>query len=299
MKTSYSFEQIVHFSGQTGEARAGTVQQIEEGSNSQAVMFENHDGVSLVMRVSSERGGFAMDEYAEKKFGATLPIPKVLRIGNFDGQSYYCISERIFGVLSNKLSEEEMQPALPGVRRTLANLFNANISASTGYGGPKLPSGNASHSSWKDFLSICMHDFSIYRANASNLGLDPDFADRFMAQFQNNLQFASEERRLLHGDPGFDNMFVKDGHVAGIVDWAFMKYGDWMLDFAFLEFWWPGRHGDLPSFAEEFGLDAANLSQRKALYWAIHALWTISWASKSNSREERSWLREHLERRLI
>ena len=46
-----------------------------------------------------------------------------------------------------------------------------------------------------------------------------------------------EDRRLIHGDLGFSNILIKDGKVSGVLDWGVSKYGDFVYDFAWLDFW--------------------------------------------------------------
>ncbi|MEI6481690.1 MAG: phosphotransferase, partial [Candidatus Saccharibacteria bacterium] len=108
-----------------------------------------------------------------------------------------------------------------------------------------------------------------------------------------NLPFASETRRLLHGDLGFDNLIVNDGKVTAVIDWAQMGYGDWMRDYAKFDFWWPDRYTKPQAFADGYDLDAEHLEERIALYWAVTALGTISFADRFKSERVTEWLHDH------
>jgi hypothetical protein len=76
-------------------------------------------------------------------------------------------------------------------------------------------------------------------------------------------------------------------------------YGDWVSDYARLDFWWPKRYGDIKVFAERYQLDSDNLEHRVALYWATNALWTIEFADKASSDSITEWLKEHISEKLI
>lgn len=142
-------------------------------------------------------------------------------------------------------------------------------------------------------------DAEHFKVSARNIGLETNIVDTFYGQFRKNLPYASETRRLLHGDPAFDNMLVNGSSVTALIDWAQMEYGDWVCDFSRLDFWWPGRYGDMRSFAEESRLETDGLEERKALYWAVNALWTIEFADTAKSQETSAWLREHLPAKIV
>jgi aminoglycoside phosphotransferase (APT) family kinase protein len=94
-------------------------------------------------------------------------------------------------------------------------------------------------------------------------------------------------------------MLVNRGKVTAVIDWAQMGYGDWMSDFARLDFWHPERHGNAMIFALRYGLDNDRIAQRKALYWATNALWTVEFADKTNNAGVSAWLKENLHKKLL
>lgn len=60
-----------------------------------------------------------------------------------------------------------------------------------------------------------------------------------------------------------------------------------------------GRYGNAEQFASEFDLDAEYIAQRDALYWAINALNTISFADRYKNTRTASWLRENVSDRIV
>lgn len=301
MKTEYSPERVATFLSNVKNAKPDSITKLAEGHISQAFSFEADDSERFVIRISDKQADFNADKYASDNFGSTLLVPKVIEVGVFEPGSYYCVSELVPGKTSNLLTENEIRVALPSIQHSLAVMYHYDISNTTGYGQLDVGTGNATQQTWKAAVGNEIEAFGIesFRANATNIGLDPELMNAFYIQFRDNLQYASETRRLLHGDPAFDNMLIDNGEVTALIDWAQMAYGDWMSDFSRLDFWWPGRYGDAKTFAEKFGLEAEHIDERMALYWATNALWTIEFADKTKSKSVMDWLKEHIDQKLV
>lgn len=301
MKTTYSQENIRTFLASREDARPTSIVRLTEGHTSQVFGFETNAGKKLVLRVSAHEADFAADEYAANVFGRSLMVPDVVEIGRYDGKSFYCISEMANGQTTNLLTAAELAKALPVIRQSLADIFMFDVSSTQGYGSIDVKTGNARHGSWHAALSDKIESTGdeAFRANAVKLGLRAELVEAFFAQFRHNLTYASETRRLLHGDPAFDNMLVDGDKVTAVIDWAQMGYGDWVSDFARLDFWWPDRYGDIKSFASEYGFDDDHLDERVALYYATNALWTIEFADRAKSAKVRAWLKKHLKNKLV
>lgn len=301
MKTTHTPESVAAFLRNIEDADPASVAKLTEGHASQAFSFETWHGDKYVLRISDNQDDFEADKYAADTFGAALLVPKVIEIGEFEPGSYYCVSALAAGKTSNILNQEELGAALPSIQRSLADMFRYDISTTSGYGHVDVQTGDAIYTTWKDATGnkIEMAGIDAFRANAVNIGLDKELIDAFFGQFRNNLQYASEVRRLTHGDPAFDNMLVENGEVTAVIDWAQMGYGDWMSDFARLSFWWPGRYGDARAFAEQYGLETEHLDKRFALYWATNALWTIEFADKTKSKGVSDWLKEYVKQKLM
>lgn len=299
MKTQFSLQDVERFLEGVEQAEPETVHQLVEGHSSQAFSFESGQD-KYVLRVSESDAVFKADLFAFEHYGQVLPIPRVFDVGEFQGEAFYCVSEFKEGKTSNTLSDEELTRALTSIQDNLARTFMANISFSHGYGELDVSSGNATHESWRDhLLSIEEQGADSFKSHATNIGLSPSLIESFFNQYRTNLPFASEVRRPLHGDPAFDNMLIRDDSVVAVIDWEQTGYGDWMCDFARLDFWWPGRYGNKAEFAKKYNLEADHLDEREALYWAANALWTIEFADKAKSEETTRWLQVHLDNRII
>lgn len=301
IKTSYSPEHVRHFLETRKHADITSIEQLTEGHISQAFSYETVDSDKLVLRIAPRDDDFKADQYAFEHYGDELPIPKVIEMGEFEGASYYCVTERASGVISDALSQDEITKVLPAIHDVFARLFKIDISTTTGFGPMDIPTGNAKFETWKDNLrsKIDGEGAATYKKYAQNIGLDQTVVHGFLAQFHKYLPYASEVRRLLHGDLGFDNLLICGEDVTGVIDWAHVGYGDWMSDFAKFDFWWPNRFGSPREFAEMSGLDADHINERIGLYWAVTALGTIRFADKFKSDGVAAWLREHSKEKLL
>lgn len=301
MKTAHTTDKIHKFLTAKQYAAPGSIKQLTEGNVAQALYFENEQSDKLVLRIASKDEEFLRDQYAFEKFGQQLPIPRVREIGKFDDSSFFCISDYIEGTPSNSLKQaviDDMEDEILGV---YAKLYSIDVSTTSGYGPLDVVTGNGYSPSWRQRLldDVSELDVDIFQAHAKNIGVDAALVDKLILQVKDNLDIAPETRWLIHGDPGFDNMLIHDGKVTALIDWAWVGYGDWMYDFSKFNFWWPGRHGDKHAFASAYNLDAKNLDQREALYWATTALGTIRFADLFKNDSTAKWLRQHLPERIV
>lgn len=301
MKTTHTSETIREFLLANKQARPDSIHPLVEGHVSQAFSFENKYGEKLVLRIAPRADDFLHDKYAFEKFAGRLPIPQIREIGMFDDASYFSVSDFVEGVPSNTLKQEQIDAMQSEILRSYAALFTSDISHTSGYGPLEVVTGNGQFSTWRERIEDELNnlDPDEFRIQAKEINLDVTIVDKLLLQARNNLQFAPETRRLIHGDLGFDNMLIANGKVAALIDWAHIGYGDWMYDYAKIEFWWPGRHDDKHAFSIAHGLDVNNLDQREALYWATTALGTIRWAGKSKNEKIAEWLRANVPDRLV
>lgn len=299
MKTSLSLSDIEAGLFSLGKQPEGLAQ-LDEGQVAQAFKFMS-GGSSYVLRISQTERDFLADKFISKNFSNSLPVPHVYEIGAFTVNTFYCISEYKLGNTVKSINDSELARNLPEIQDTLAAIFLTDITEYSGYGGPNFETGNAPFVSWRNAISSLLEKNSQdLRKNAVNIDLDPVIVDKFLKQYEKYLPYASEQRYLLHGDPGFDNMIIKDGKIVAVIDWAQFGYGDWMSDFARISFWRDGGYGEPDEFAKKFDLSNKHLEQRQKLYWAINALLAIEFADKAKNESVKKWLHENaISRQLI
>ena len=299
MKTTHTINDVEQFLANIkSDAAPGSVQQLTEGHTSQVFSYETLSGGKRVLRLRESKKDLQADQYAFQNFSQNLPIPAVIGIGMFDNTTHYAITPLIEGQTLNTLSQDSFNVVSKDVKKMIAKTFKTDISSTTGYGDPDFESGNASSLTWKDSLKSELATLNVekLRQSAANIGLPEDSVDALVQQFNNYLPYVSEHRRLLHGDPGGDNVIIRNDTVVALLDWEQMAYGDWLRDFSRFEYWNMNDYGDAKVFAERYGLEAENIPERKAVYWAINALRGIEFADRDKSEKVAIWLRKNLDR---
>lgn len=302
MKTTLTIAEIEsHLSRIMDDFLPSSVVQLTEGHTSQVFSFKTSSGITLVIRIREYKKDFDADYYAFQNFSQILPIPQVFEIGALNDSAFYAITPFIEGVTLNTLNSDSFKKLLPKVKALLAQTFLMNISMTEGYGDPDCETGNAPTSSWKDSLlnELSALNIDSLHQSALNIGLPESSVETLVDQFNNNLPYVSEYRRLLHGDPGGDNIIVNNDSVVALLDWEQISYGDWLRDFSRFEFWNKNNYGDAKEFAELYGLEPEHIQERKAVYWAINALRNIEFADTQKSEKVAEWMRTNLQRIIL
>ncbi len=302
MKTTYTLEDVSNFlSAVHIDVDFNTLAWMAEGHSSQVFCYQTAGGKTFVFRIRGSEKDLLADEYAYDHFSNLLPVPLFAQMGRFDDASYYCITEFIQGSRLNTLSNVEFQLYLPVVKRTVAKTFQMDISNTYGYGDIDPRTGNGQDATWGASLEreLTKLDIDSLKQSAKNIGLPDDTVDRCVDQFRTNVPYVSETRRLLHGDPGGDNVLVYDGEVVALLDWEQMAYGDWVRDFSRFSFWEINDYGAILEFANEFELEAENIQERVAAYWAINALRNIEFADMQKSEKVAEWMRTNVQRIIL
>jgi aminoglycoside phosphotransferase (APT) family kinase protein len=275
--------------------------QLTEGHFSQAFSYETTAGEKRALRLSRKEYSFIADKFAHDRFNsAELPIPKVLQIGQLEPELFYCISEFASGLPSDQLSEEDFSKVRTAMEQCFAQIFHSDISTASGSGKADFNTGNGADSSYQETLQKEMegYDLNYLREQCSQNGIASGLVDSFMRQFEVNLPKAHAERRLIHGDLGFDNVLVDDSKVTAVIDWSAVGYGDWLHDYSRIEFWHLGRHTPSAGFAKNYGLEVQNFEARLLTHMAHHAISALNFAFRYESESTVGWLREHLAGKL-
>lgn len=274
---------------------------VEAGKMSETFFFTD-DGGKKVLRVTNEPDSYQKDVYAAELFkGTRVPVPRILDFGERADSVHYAISEHVEGKSSDLLSQSEIDAILPEIWDIMTEIFRTPIGDTTGFGYVDTKTHNGAFSAWKDYFDDYRSEESAekLRLKAEQIGLDPKIIDKFREQIRRNLPFLPEVRHLWHGDFAFDNLLVHEGKVVAVIDWAQIGYGDWYYDFATMEFWWPDRHGSPQEFAKKYGLDDADLAQRKAAYWAKRFLGTVNFAADKQNKQTIDWLLKYADEKLL
>lgn len=216
---------------------------VGEGEWSRCFRFA-HRGAELVVRFGRHEVDFRRDQWAARFAGPHLPIPTVLEVGQAFG-AYFAISTRVRGTAWERLSDDEWAAALPSILTTLDAIRTADITGTRGYGSWD-PSGDAPHSSWRDFLAISAEEdppgsrIHGWRARLEQLG--GRHVEVFRTTHARMVELAAAfpgERSLVHNDLLNRNALAAEGRVTAVFDWGCSLYGDFLYELATFLFWAP------------------------------------------------------------
>jgi len=266
------------------------------GAWSQAFAFRR-DGGDYVARFGAYVDDFLKDQRASRYTSATLPIPRVIAVGEALG-GYYAIAERVYGGYIDEVDGAQMHALLPALFAALDAARLADLSDTSGYGGWGAD-GNGSFASWREFLLAVNTDDPACRGHgwrarlaASAVGIARH--DEAYAHLVALAEAMPEERHLIHSDLLHFNVLVEGARITGIFDWGCSLYGDFLYDLAWLCYWQPWypawREIDFKAEARRhyaaIGLDVPDLDRRltccqlhiglgEQAYQAYAGLWDV------------------------
>ena len=290
MKTVFTKKQIA----QRLNLSMHTISNLIEGEVSQAFLIEIGDK-KKVLRLADTDAHYLCDDFAFRKFGNYLPIPEIYEIGSFTESSFYCISEFIEGKTLNAFTNDYQLTIQAKVHSLFSMIFNVNINDIKGYGPINPLIGDAKYSTIQEAMRGVICSLDDYINHGRRIGLAIGIISNLYGTFHKCLPYVSSERHLLHGDPGFDNILIRNDKIVAVIDWAQMGVGDWMSDFARVSFWRRDRAMNYEDFALQHALDDNKLNERMNFFWAVNALLAIEFASTNNNSRLVKWLINTLE----
>jgi len=235
VKTRVDSRVAEHFLANQFGPEVGQIEKIRGGELAEAFFFEA-DGVELVLRIHSRSYGFIKDRYAFEHFRShEVPIPEIVKYGRFEGDKFYAVSRRAPGVTQAELSVSDRQAALPSVLRALDAVHGTDVSHTRGYGHWR-GSGSARRKTPRSHLESAMAGRNALWAEPY---VDQGFHRALRASMRPLIDYMPDQRFLVHGDFGHDNLMIAEAQVSAVLDWGQSAYGDFMHDVAWLDFWDP------------------------------------------------------------
>ena len=212
---------------------------IAEGMESRVLTFIWGDQ-QYILRVNPNQSGFQKDRWCFQQFHSEeLPIPEILEIGSFSSHYAYCLSRRLPGITLEDSAIPTLQRLTPYVSQVWKLIHQSPLPSSEGF-GPFNECGHATFSSWQSFLqsTIRRKDQQWDHLFASNL-LDATALQPVMQSYLRLTGHCPEERKLVHGDFGSNNVLTDGKKITGVLDWDCALYGDPLFDVAGSFFWSP------------------------------------------------------------
>lgn len=224
-------------------SQVSNIQQLVEGEESQAFWFV-YNSKAYVIRINRLIDGFYKDAYAYQHFASkALPIPEVIVIKHFidranGEQLAFCITEKMQGVTLQDVDEVTLQPLLKPTFDIWHTINKVDISDTSGFGSFDA-TGQGKYQRWQEFL-LSNLDSQSYDWNYVAQHVGRPFLNKLMdtfAKLVDHIQFTPEERSLVHGDFGSNNVLTNGKVITAVLDWDNAMYGDALFDVAIAYFW--------------------------------------------------------------
>lgn len=262
---------------------------LPEGEESQVFSFQN-ENVSYVLRINSTARGFEKDALAHLRFNrSTLPIPNVVEIGRIDEAHAYCISHRVPGVTWQALPPGNSENLLTPIAEVMNAIATCDLSGLRGF-GPFDALGAGSFPTWHSFLTGLADHFRHNRTAVARY-VETDRIQPIVDLVEQLAVYCPEQRRLVHGDFGSNNVLTDGRKITGVIDWSEALLGDPLYDVANIFFWrtWLGCMQQLATYFESRIGDKTNLKQRLTCYQLRIGLNEVLQNSISGNPESCLW----------
>jgi hygromycin-B 4-O-kinase len=210
---------------------------VGHGKWSSAFRFQLEDQ-HRVVRFGFHRDDFERDLYVSRFSSASLPVSRVLEIGEALGR-HYAVSERLFGEYLDELDGPALAAALPGLFEALDAMRGVPLPGRQF--GEIDGNGLATFPDWRTFLLSVAAPSDRLPGWRKNLRAD----SAGMGAFEDGLRMLRSvappdiEPHLVHSDLLNFNVLVREGRPSGILDWGCALAGDHLYDVAWLLYFQP------------------------------------------------------------
>ena len=195
----------------------------------------------VILRIShgGQQYSFKAEKWAlEESAKAGVPVPEVLYVEDFelDGKDCSaCVLKKLLGeplgnrIHEKRITEEELSSVLKQVGMFLAKMHTVKPKR---FGHLKTP-GEAECDSWYEFITRHKDKTELFKQILRGRNLDENYIPKIYEVFEEyREQLESVTPHLIHGDMGYEHIFVDGNTVTGIIDFGIAKSGEPAHDFA-------------------------------------------------------------------
>jgi hygromycin-B 4-O-kinase len=199
------------------------------GSGQEASTFltSTPDEGDLVVQVRPSQEEVGRERFVFSKLRPLVPLAPVLFTTRF-GKATVVVYKRLPGMTLEELSGDDLERSLEPTVEALQSIHATSISETSGF-GPFDGSGRGSYGSWHDWLVSVI-------PVAKNEVRHPDLSS-IIERFETTVEGCPEQRQLVHGDFGANNVLWDGDHISGVLDWENALFGDALYDHANVMYW--------------------------------------------------------------
>jgi hygromycin-B 4-O-kinase len=273
--------------GQVAQTFSFTVEPAQEGTGQEPERARDYViRFNAAMRVSFEKEAYVYANFASPR----IPIPRVIHLGHLDN-IHFAITEKAPGQNLLQIPRSAYPALIPQLIELLDAIHQIPVGDRPGYG---IFDGNgvADGPGWRAHLECVREEeqagdfFANWHTLFQTTFLERDRFDRIFNHMTQLLGYCPEERYLVHGDYGFGNVLAQDGRITAVLDWNGARYGDFLFDVAWLDFWSPGA-GWQDRFQEHYrqtGRTVPSYSERILCYQCYITLGALKFYAKAGDK---------------
>lgn len=247
---------------------------IGEGYFSKAYVFEDLEQ-KYILRIGTSLKAFKKDLFSYNNFSEYLDIPKVLKIGQYK-EYYYCISEFKIGETFNSLNYDLQISSIKSIMEIHYQIYNIKCTQFNSFGTLD-ENGSSKYLNWKDYITdfnfhknlLCPNNL-IYKDWNSLFDyeyVDVQLIKKCMDLLLNLIKYCPEDKHIIHGDFGSDNILINNNKVSAILDWAELSIGDPLYDIAYLDYYSDIDYSSLfKDFYDNYNISFENYYERILCY---------------------------------
>lgn len=244
-RTELPQETIVKFLESYFDCAIKRLSPLKPGHFAQVYAFQVDDLKYVIRVVTSPKAtSFAKEQFIfDHLLSEQIPVARNLHIGQTD-EFCFAIAYRFPGVTVDRLSQPEHEAVVAQLIALLDAIHQTDVTQYHGYGHFD-ETGVGRFPSWQAHLTSVFEEepedsfYGKWHTLFDETFLDQAMFSHLYEQMIGYLAFCPEERYLLHGDYGTDNVLVEKGKVSAILDWSQAQYGDPLYEVARLGFWSP------------------------------------------------------------
>lgn len=245
------------------------------------------------MLVNFEKEAYVYENFASPR----ISIPRVVHVGRA-GDLHFAITEKARGQNLLQLPRSDYLALLPHLIETLDAIHQVDVGERRGYGifdGR----GVAHASSWSEHLAAINSEeaegdfWGKWHVLFRESFLERDVFDATYHRMMQLAGYAPDERSLVHGGYGFGNVLAQDGRITAVLDWMDARYGDFLYDVAWLDFFSPDDefHRLFQEYYRAMGREVPHYSERLLCYECYIALDAMRFYARGNNKPNYEWAR--------
>ena len=263
-------------------------------------------GAHYILRFTQHMGANLDKEVLIQRLLAATPVPvaPILYVGR-RGDLHYAISRRMPGAPLTESPPNTYEEVFPALLQTLDDIHAVDVSATSGFGifGDN---GVGFFPSWRASLAFIREEepewdfYGKWHTLFETTFLERDVWDAIYARMMELLAVCPEERSLVHGNYGFGNVLAVDMRITAVLDWLDAKYGDFLFDVAWLDFWSTelNVHRRFATHYAERSIAVPHYAERILCYQCYIALDGMRFFAKRQHEEPYRWVRDVILSRL-